>query len=270
MRGLMAVLLWIVATLAVVVAIPTSWAATHIQDQSGFIDFASRLGDDTEVREAAADLAGEALADRSGAPAGLHDRIATAVERAIMRFTDSSGWDDAWRETARRTHEELFADPTPTKIRVDFAPIVRLALDDATADLPISIPAPRTLPVVVSEQDPSQRIEAVKRADDLALAATAVAILAALGALALARKRSGMLAGLGVGAIFAAATWWLVGRIVVPRVVERNTEGSAYGSRLDDVLTDRIVASLDPTLVWVALGGAALVVLGLVSRALRS
>ena len=36
------------------------------------------------------------------------------------------------------------------------------------------------------------------------------------------------------------------------------------------MLTDRIVASLDTTLLWVALGGAAMTLLGLLSRARRS
>jgi len=270
MRGLAALLLWAVATLAVVAAIPSSWATSHVQDESGFVDFASRLGDDPEVREAAGAVAGEAVADRSGAPIELHDRVAAVVSRSIERLTDSPDWDDAWRETTRRTHERLFAEPAPSDVRVDFAPLVRVALDEATSDLPIAIPTPRSLPVVVSEEDPRDRIAVLRRTDDIALGSTAVAVVAALGALLAARSRSAMLAGLGVGALLAAAAWWAVGRIAFPRVVERNTEGSTYGSDLDTVLTDRIVSSMDGTLVWVAGIGAALVALGLVSRVLRS
>lgn len=260
MRAMLATLAWLVATLAGTVAIGSGWAATHVQDEDGFVALSSSLGDDPEVQDTAASLAGEAFADQRGVPVALHDTAAAAMRRAVLALTAAPDWDDAWRETSRRTHERLFADPPPTDVRVDIAPVVAVTLDEVTSALPLSLPSPQTLPVVVSEDDPAPFLRAASRAESITTTAVAVAVVAGLLAVLLARRKWRMVAELGLSAIIAAATWWLIGRLVVPRLVERNAEATAYGRALHDVLSDRIVSSLDATLVWVALAGAAVAV----------
>lgn len=260
MRQILATLAWLVATLALTAAIGTGWAATHVQDEDGFVEMSSRLGDDREVQQTAASLAGEAFADQPRVPAVLHDQAASAMRRAVLALTSSPDWDEAWRETTRRTHERLFSDPPPADVRVDIAPVVGVAIDEVTAVLPVDLPAPRSLPVVVSEDDPAPFVRYLSRAESAAVGSLAVAGVAGLLAVLLARRRWRMVAELGLSAVIAAATWWLIGRLVVPRVVEREAEATAYGRELHDVLTDRIVSSLDPTLLWVALAGAVVAV----------
>lgn len=260
MRAMLATLAWLVATLAVTVAIGAEWAASHVQDEDGFVALSSQLGEDPEVQDTAASLAGEAFADQPRVPAALHEPAATAMRRAVLALTASPDWDDAWRETTRRTHERLFADPAPTDVRVDIAPVVAVALDEVTDVLPLSLPSPRSLPVVVSEDDPAPFLRAVSRADSITTTSVAVAVVAGLLAVLLARRRWRTVAELGLSLVIAAATWWLIGRLVVPRLVERNAEATAYGRALHDVLTDRILSSLDTTLVWVALAGAVVTV----------
>lgn len=268
MRGLAAALLWCVTTVATFVAIGAGWSATHLQSEDGFVDLTSRVGDDREVQERAADLAGEAFADQTGLPIALHDRVAAAVSDAMLRLTESPDWSEAWRETTRSAHRELFAEPTPTSIRADVAPLVRLALGEV--DLPIPLTGPDELMVTLSEEDPGDLVDAAERSRGLAVVAVAVALVAALLALAVSRRRSTTLAALGVGVMLAAAAWWVVGREGVPRLVEQQATGTASARELSHVLTARIVESLDTTLLWVAVAGAVIAAVGLVSSARRS
>lgn len=270
MRTVFAAFMWLVATASLTVAIGAGWAATHVQEEAGFVTMGARLGDDPRVQDAAADLAGEAFADQPGVPAALNDPVAEAMSRAIGRLTSSSGWDDAWRETVRDTHQRLFAEPTPTDVRVDVAPIAAVAVDEVTRMLPIPVRNPDELVVVVNEDDPTTFVEVASRADSVASTSAVVAAVAALLALVAARRRSSMLVALGLGAVLAAAVWWLVGRLALPRLLERGGEATASGRALVDVVTERVVVSLDATLVWVALAGLVVAGLGLASRALRS
>lgn len=268
MRTLATALLWCVATLATFVAIGAQWSAAHLQDESGFVELTSRVGDDREVQEAAAALAGEAFADQTGLPIAWHDQVASAVSRSILRLTESPDWSSAWRDTTRSTHQRLFAEPTPTDIRADVAPLVNLAI--AEVDLPITLPGPSELPVTVSDEDPADLVAAVSRARELTLVAIGVALVAGVLALAVSRRRSTTLAALGIGVLLAVGAWWVLGRMALPQFIEDQAAATAYGRELHEVLTARIVASLDTTLLWVALGGAALTLLGLLSRARRS
>ncbi|MCD9154308.1 hypothetical protein [Aeromicrobium duanguangcaii] len=271
MRTVATALLWCVATVATFVGIGAGWTATHVQSESGFVDLVSRVGDDRQVQRAAADTAGEAFADRTGLPGTLHDRIADGVRDGVLRLTDSPDWNDAWAETARSAHQRLYSEPTPTNVRADISPLVDLALDEVSAKLPVDLPRPGELLVTLSDENPTDFVEATSRAATVAVVAVGTAVVAALLALAVSRRRGATLTALGLGAVLAAAAWWVLGHLALPRLVEDRADATTEAGRhLRDELTDRIVASLDVTLLWVALGGAVLVVLGLVSRARRS
>lgn len=270
MRVLAATVLWLVATLSFTVTIGTTWAATHVQDEDGFVALASGLAADADVQRAVAALAGEATADQPRVPVILHDRVADVVERMVLRLTAAPGWDRAWADTTRRTHQRLFAQRVPRDVRVDVAPVAAVAIDEAAAMLPVELPRPDSLPVVVSHDDPAPFVEAVSRADSAAMASGAVAVVSALLALLAARRRSRMFVQLGFGALIAAGTWWLIGRLVVPRLVERSTEATAQGRSLHRVVSDRVVSSMDDTLLWVAVAGVLVVLAGSLSRARSS
>lgn len=270
MRPLLTALLWCVATAATVVAIGAGWTATHVQSESGFVGLVSEVGDDPEVQEAAADVAGEAFADQTGLPIAWHDRIAARTRDAVLRFTASDGWSQAWRETSRRTHQRLYAGETPTDVRADVAPLVGVAVGELAADLPFDLGGPDELLVTISEEDPTDLVDATSQAGSVAVVALGTALIAALLALVASRRRSTTLAALGVGALLAAGTWWVLGRVTLPRLVEDRATGTGADSDLQRVLVDRVVGSLDVTLLWVAVAGAAMVAAGLVSRALRS
>lgn len=270
MRGRLTALLCYFATLAVIVAVGAGWVAVNVQSEAGFTDLASQIGDDPQVQDVSAELAGEAFADQAGLPSVTRGAVARTVTRSIERLTRNDGWSPAWRETMRRSHERLFAEPSPTDIRVDVAPLVDVALDEATTRLPVDLTGPQELLVTVSEDDPGQLLEFVSHARPVALSTAIIAAVAALLALVMAPQRGAALAGLGLGALAAAGFWWAVGHLVVPRVVEDRAGATTYGRELHEAVTEHVAAALDSTLLWVALAGAAMIAVGLVSRALRS
>lgn len=271
MRTVTTVLLWMIATVCTVGAIGASWTATHVQSEDGFVRLLSHLGEDPEVQQTAADLAGESFADQPSVPSVVHDAVATSMSRAIIRLTQAEGWSVAWSETIRRTHQNLYSsDPTPASVTVDVAPITAVALEQMTEALPISPASPESLWVTVSEQDPTDMVTATSRARGTALVSGGLAVIAAVLMLFTARRRSTAVAAIGFGALLAAGFWWFAGRQALPRVIEQGTESTPRVQALQDILTDRIVTSFDTTLSWVAAAGAVCVVVGLVSRASRS
>ena len=196
-------------------------------------------------------------------------QVSRLISNTMIRFTDSDGWEDAWAESVRRTHRGLFAGPTPTEVEFDFAPLVALALDEMTSNLPIRLAAPEELPVVVSKEDPSRLVSGVAQSSTVAVVALGIAAIAAGLALAITRRRSTMFAALGAGAIVAAGIWYVAGRQIIPDVIDaRLAVDPAVGNFLM-ILSDRVVASLDSWLLPVAVGGAIVFAIGGFTRVAR-
>lgn len=265
----MTAVMWLVATVALTVGIGAGWTAWNVQREDGFVDLAATLGNDSEVQESAATLAGRTFADQSTVPSVLQDPVEQLVSASLLRLVDSAGWDDAWRETARRTHQDLFASATPQEIRVDLAPLIQLSLDEATSNLPVELSAPETLPVTVSEEDPQDGVRAVSRAGAVAVVAAGAAAIAALLALATSRRRSTTIAALGVGALLAAGFWWLAGNRALPEVISRQQSTGVDATELMSALATRMTTSLDGVTLWVAVAGAVLVAGGGLVRLVR-
>lgn len=269
MRTVMTALLWLVTTAALTVAIGAGWTAMNVQSQSGFVDLNAELSTDPEVQAQAADLAGRAFADQSGLPSVASDQVSNLITTTVQRLTSADGWPETWARTMEQTHQDLFDGPVPDTVVVDFAPIVALALQEATADLPISLPAPQSLPVTVGAADPSTFVRAVSASTTVAVVAAGVAAIAALLALATSRRRSTTLAALGAGVLVAAALWRWGAPAVAPDLIDRAQTGPTDSSALLSVLADRGIDSLSDSLLWVAVAGGALLVVGLVTRVVR-
>src|SRR5690606_37848792 len=92
MRGRLTALLCYFATLAVIVAVGAGWVAVNVQSEAGFTDLASQIGDDPQVQDVSAELAGEAFADQAGLPSVTRDAVARTVTRSIERLTRNDAW----------------------------------------------------------------------------------------------------------------------------------------------------------------------------------
>ncbi len=266
MRTVTTAVLWLVMTMATIVAIGAGWAAVNVQREDGFVALASEMGTDREVQEAAAELAGVAFVQQRNIPDLLSDRVQGLITDAILRLTSTDGWEAAWQETVRRTHAQLFDGPTPTTVVVDVAPLVDLAVDEITAVLPIDLSPPDQMLATVSEDDPSEVVQVIAQSSRIAVVATGTAVIAGLLALAVSRRRSTTFALLGGGVVTAAGVWWVANRVGLPWAMDRFSPPNDDALTLRTVLADRVAASMDSTLLWVALTGGAMVALGLLSR----
>ncbi len=268
MRRAVAATLWLVTLLASTVAIGAGWTTLHVQSRSGFVDLVGTVGDDPDVRQAAAELAGDAFARRSGLGQPWRDDVERLVTQAIVRLEEADDWSRAWRQTASRTHAGLLLRDPPPVVDADLAPLVDLALDEITAELPIDLPRPATLPVTVSRDDPAVWVTAVSRSAEVTTVAVGVGLIAAMLAVATARRRALMVAALGGGLVASTAVWWVAGRLVAPAVVGRRGD-TPQAQRLAEVLADRMVDSF-MSLSWpVAAAGLALAAAGLLTRVVR-
>jgi hypothetical protein len=90
--------------------------------------------------------------------------------------------------------------------------------------------------------------------------------VAAVCAIALARRRSTAVVWLGLGALAVAAVLAVASRVPVPDLLEDSASSSEFEAAFQEVLVDRATDSFTGWLVWVALAGVLAVALGLLLR----
>lgn len=273
MRSLLAALSGVVAVLALIVALPIGWIATHVADEDGFVDFTSTLIDDPDLRSEMSGVVTDEIITQSGVPGALASRVRQALDVTTTRVVESPEFDTAWSESMRASHRATF-DPADgrsasSQLVLDLAPVARIVADGVTADLPVDVTAPDQVLVPIGGADEDEVIQRVNRtSDDFPLTAGA-AIATALFALLLARRRAGALAWLGVGTVLVAGLLhWVVGQ-AVPRVVEQSAS-TGIAARAQTLLADAAVESLDGWLIWTAIAGAVMLGLGVIGQVVRS
>lgn len=263
MRGFLAAVAGLVAVVALAVALPAAWVAASVADEDGFVALSRDVVTDAAVQDAASSLLTTRLEREAGLPPQLAETGRRLLERATERVFDDPQLSGAWAETLRRTHAALLDDPAPGSGRVpvplDLAPLARLAAErtDGLVD------APDRLVVELPDGPDAQALRMVDRTPGVALVAAVVAAVGALVALLVARRRGVALLWLGVGAVAAAGVDAGLARLARERTVDASTADGLQTALLR-ALADVGVTSFDGWLVWTALGGAVLVVLGVV------
>lgn len=263
MRGFLAAVAGLVAVVALAVALPAAWVAASVADEDGFVALSRDVITDRAVQDTASTLLTTRLEERAGLPPQLAETGRTLLQRATARVFDDPELGAAWQETLRRTHRALLDDPAAGSGRVavplDLAPLARLAAarTDGLVD------APDRLVVELPDGPTAESLRLVDRTPRTALVAGATALGAALVALLVARRRGRALVWLGVGAAAAAGLDAGLARLARGRAVDASTADGLQTAVLR-ALADVGVRSFDGWLVWTALGGAVLAVLGAV------
>ncbi|WP_286689891.1 hypothetical protein [Aeromicrobium sp. REDSEA-S38_B2] len=247
MRGFLAAVSGLVAVVALAVALPAAWVAASVADEDGFVSLSRDVVTDGAVQDAASDLLTTRLEREAGLPAQLAETGRRLLERATDRVFDDPQLSGAWAQTLRRTHAALLDDPAAASgqvpVPLDLAPLARLAAErtDGLVD------APDRLVVELPGGPDARALRLVDESPGLALAAGLVAAVGALVALPVAA------AGLDAG----------LARLARERTVDAST-GDGLQTALVRALADVGVTSFDGWLVWTALSGAVLAVLGVV------
>ncbi|WP_026552538.1 hypothetical protein [Arthrobacter sp. H20] len=260
------------------IALPGAWIDRNIVQVDGFVELAGPLGADPEFQ---AELT-TALATEVTANAGLPDALSNIVEPLIAdaaaNVTALPGYPAAWDETLRRSHNLSFpinADlatgvDSPQPLRLDLAPVVALALQEVGSGIGIDVPAPAETLVDIGSPAQQEALSQLKAVSGGWPVLAIGAVVAALTALVLARRRGTALALIGLGSAVLGGLFW-AGARTAPEVLERmraetGTTESSISGLFQDGLVARFTASGEPLALAVVGVGVVLLVSGAAVR----
>jgi len=265
MRPFAALIAGVVATIAAVVTVPLLWVSTHVADEDGYVAFSSEVVDDEELRDAFVAFLVDDYAQRGLLPEALQGAVTSALTAVTRETVNQPGFTEAWEQTQHSFHRSAFGeDEGPLVVQV--APLADFALGRVGSALPVSLEVPDDLSATVGTAKDRERLHWVERSQTFALLGLMVVLAAAAVSLVVARSRPVALAGLGLGALAAAGVLRVVTEIVTPRLIDRADNLTPFAKTFQQLAFSRASESLSVWLGYVAIGGGAAVVLGVVGR----
>ncbi len=264
----------LVALLALLVAVPAQWVATHVSDADGFTALTGPLVEEPAVRTELSDVISQQVTARLALSPTLGPVVADVLSRAATTVVDDPEFRTAWEDTLRRSHEATLGDAAADaatqdqslRLAVDLAPLARYVVDRASGQLPVTVRAPGTVVVPITGDQVGEQIDRLRAAPDYARIAWIVLAAAVVVRLALAHRRGAALARLGVGALVAAGLLWLAVRAAGRVLQERSDASEPLARAVQDALVARSTESFDDWLLVVAGAGLAALVVGVVLR----
>ncbi|AWB90985.1 hypothetical protein [Aeromicrobium chenweiae] len=263
MRSFSSVVAWLVAVLAGIVTVPLLWVSAHVADEDGYVEFSSRLAMDDQLQAAFADYLAEDYVQRGVLPRRLQDVAASALTTAARQTSNQPGFVEAWEATQRSFHRSAFQDGTEP-LTVDVSPMAQFVVDRVGDGIPVRLRVPDGLTVQVGSASERAELQRVSQSTTFGLLGLLVVVVAGVTSLLSARSRPLALAGLGVGALVVAGVDRFATSVVTPRLLDEVQEQNAFGRTVQRLLVDRASDSLADWLEWLAIGGAAAVVVGAV------
>ncbi|MCL3817369.1 hypothetical protein [Aeromicrobium wangtongii] len=265
MRPVVAVIAGLVAFAAAVVTVPLLWVSTHVADEDGYVRFSSELATDQKLQEAFVARLVDEYVQRKDIPESLQEPVTSALIAVTRTTTNQPGFVEAWEQTQRDLHRSAFKDGDGP-LTVSLRPMATFVTSRLDRNLPISLEVPGEVRAQIGTAQDRERLVWVERSQTWSLLGLLVVLVAATVSLVAARSRPLALAGLGLGALATAGVLRVAIEIAVPEVTERAESKSPFARAVQPLLVDRAAASLTDWLVWIALGGGAAVVLGVLGR----
>ncbi len=268
MRFALAALLWLCATIALAVAVPTVWTQTHVVDANGYTAMARKAAGDKALQAAvAAELATRAtvLINQSN-----HHVDSANVHAVAAGYTAGPDFAAQFADANRLAHDWMFTgDHTQSEGDqwvVDLAGMLKdTAFEQTLASYNVKVPETVRVPVTV----PTPK---VLRPGELRPLATwgrwaSIGVVVVTGVFALltfaaARSRGRALAGLGISALLVGAAGWIAIELARYPLNDtlNNTTGGIRG--IADVMVGQAQASLHDWLDVTLAAGGGLVLLG--------
>lgn len=267
-RSLASALLWVVAVAAIAATLPLAWMALHVADEDGYVDFTAPFATDAELGDALSVGVADAVVETTDLPVG-QQLLRELVARAVTTLADAPGLPEAWRESQRASHRATFEDGEQQGLVLDIGPIVGLVGDEIDDALPVALATPEVVVVPVTSEVRPETIEAVQATPSQAALGGVVAVVASLGSVLLARRRSTALGLWGLGVVGVAGVLMVAAHRVVPELLARRPADNELATTMRDLLVARATASFEEwLLVTVVVGGVA-TLLGFGSRIVR-
>ena len=270
MRFVATVFLWLVTTIALVVALPAMWAQRNVVDANGYASFASSAAKDPKLQQAmASELTTQIV--RLGSNEGF-DLNPDLVRGVTTVYTQNAGFPGQFAQANRIVHTWMFTDAirrqegTDDRWLIDVAPMLSdPSLKQTLGNLNLDVPATLTVPITVPEtagMRPGQLRQLSTWGPWVSIGATVLTGVLALLTLAAARSRGKALAALGVSALLVGAAGWAgleVARSYVDHALDRTTGDIR---QVADAMVNHAEGSMHQWLNLTLAAGGALVVFG--------
>ncbi len=276
MRFALTALLWLCATVALAIAVPTVWTQTQVVDVNGYTAMARKAAGDKALQAAvSAELATKAT--------GLINQHSHHVDSAQVHavaagYTAGPDFPAQFADANRLAHDWMFTgahtQSEGDQWVVDLAGMLKdTAFEQLLATHNVQVPETVRVPVTVSTPKVLQPGQLRPLSTWGPRASTGVVALAgvfALLTLAAARSRGRALASLGISALLVGAAGWATIELARYPINDtlNNTTGGIRG--IADVMVGQAESSLHDWLDLTLAGGGALVVLGVLAAGLGS
>jgi hypothetical protein len=268
-RFVATVFLWLVTTVALAIAVPTSWAQKNVVDENGYSALATSAAKGPQLQKAMADELGtqlKKLVEGTG-----YDVSTDLLRGAAGTYTASTAFPGQFAQANRILHRWMFTDSVQQtdesgRWQIDVSPMLSDASFQQTLEQ-FGIRAPSKLEVPLTENvsdsvRPGQLRQLSTWGPWVSVGATILTAVFALLTLAAARSRGKALAALGVSALLVGALGW-AGLEVAGRHINSALDRTAGDIRqVAGAMVDHAEGSLHQWLNLTLAAGGVLVVLG--------
>lgn len=275
MRFMASALFWLLATLALAVAVPATWAQHNVVDRAGYSALATSAAKDPALQQAMASALTSQLMSLAGNSG--YDVNETLLNGAARAYTRGSAFPGQFALANQVAHRWLFTDTVGQsdasgRWQIDLSPM----LADSSFQQTLSdfgIKAPKTLEIPLTENvsqslRPGQLRDVAKWGPWVSVGAAVLAGVFALLTLAVAKQRGKALAALGVSGLIVGAAGWAgieVGRRHVNDALNATT-GDVRN--VAAAMVDHAIGNMHLWLNLTLAAGLGLVVLGVLASML--
>jgi hypothetical protein len=275
-RFVATLLLWLLATVAVAVAVPVCWAQQTIVDRGGYTALAATAAKNPDLQKAVASELGIQL-NKLATTAG-YDVSTDMLSNAAGVYTSSSVFPGQFGAANGLAHDWLFTDTmahsdSAGRWTIDLSPMLSDASFKATlAVFGVHIPSKIEVPITDSAGSlrPGQFRAVTKWGPWVRVGVCVLAGAFALLTLVVTKSRGKTLAALGISGLLVGAAGWAgieVGRRYINDGLNRTTGNVRQAA---DVMVDQAIADAHQWLNITLAAGAGLVVLGAVVTVLAN
>lgn len=275
MRFLATLLFWLIATAALVVAVPSAWAQRNVVDGNGYAELAGQAATDARLQQA---MAGELATQitRLASDNGYGEVNSNLIRLAANSYTSGSAFPGHFAQANDIAHRWLFTDAATTdeagRWQIDLAPMLAdSSFQQTLAGYGIEPPSTLTIPLTENAPDalaPGRLRPLSQWGPWVSVGSAVLAGVFALLTLASARSRGKALCALGVSALLVGAAGY-AGLEMVRRYVNQALNQTSGDIRtIADVVVSTAQGSAHSWLNWTLLGGGALLVLGVLGSVL--
>jgi hypothetical protein len=268
-------LLWLLATAALAVAVPASWAQHNVVDRNGYSALATSAAKDPQVQQAMSDeLTAQLMKLTANSGWDVNENLVAGATRA---YTAGTAFPGQFALANQLVHRWLFTDVVGQsdesgRWEIDLSPMLSdSSFQQTLADFGIKAPSSLTIPLTENVSDsvrPGQLRDVAKWGPWASVGAAVLAGVLALLTLAAARQRSKALVALGVSGLIVGAAGWAaieVGRRRVNQALDATTGDIR---NVANAMVEHAIGSMHLWLNLTLAAGGALVVLGVLASSL--